>query len=99
MDFFFKRRNPIEAQMAARNAAIRACTALKDQGTVTQTIEPNVAGRVLFQATTWFAICPYKTVLLPNTYVRVIGQYNATTLIVEPVAPVNPQNPAIEQVS
>jgi len=94
---FFKRRNPIEAQMAARKAAL--CASLKEQGTVTQIIQPGVVGRVLFQATTWSAICLYPTVLPPNTSVRVIGQYNATTLNVEPVLPFIPQNSAAEQVS
>ncbi len=95
-----KVRNPVEVRHADTTQVTRAyCHSLKEQGVITQTVNPGVRGRVLFQATTWFAICPHTTVLSPQTFVRVIGQYNATTLIVEPVYPMMPSGAAIEQVS
>jgi hypothetical protein len=92
--------NPAETRHANRAKITMAyCHSLKDQGVITQTVNPGVRGRVLFQATTWFAICPHTTVLSPQTFVRVIGQYNATTLIVEPIHPMTSPSAAIEQVS
>jgi hypothetical protein len=52
---------------------------------VTEIIQPGQLGRVWFQATTWFAVCPYQAVLPPDTPVRVVGRYDTVTLIVEPV--------------
>jgi hypothetical protein len=96
----FKLVNPVESSHAATAEAIMAyCNPLKEQGIITQTVNPGTRGRVMFQATTWFAICPHKTVLSPQTFVRVIGQYNATTLIVEPIYPMTSSSAAIEQVS
>jgi hypothetical protein len=92
--------NPVEAHHAATTRAIMdSCNLLKEQGVITQTVNPGVRGRVLFQATTWFAICPHKAVLSPQTFVRVLGQYNATTLIVEPIHPMTSSSAAIEHVS
>lgn len=92
--------NPVEVRHADTPQVTRAyCHSLKEQGVITQTVNPGVRGRVLFQATTWFAICPHTTVLSPQTIVRVIGQYNATTLIVEPIHPMTLSSAAIEQVS
>jgi membrane protein implicated in regulation of membrane protease activity len=58
---------------------------LKKRGIVTEIIRPGKRGRVAFQATTWFAFCYYQVVLMPGMSVCVVDQYNATTLIVEPV--------------
>lgn len=96
----FKFLNPIEAQNTATRTTIAThCSAFQEQGIVTQIIQPGVLGRVRFQATTWFAICPYEVVMSPHTVVRVMGKYNATTLIVEPIYPMTSAHPAIEQVS
>jgi hypothetical protein len=92
--------NPIEAyNVVTKTTLANYCDRLKDQGIVTQMIQPGVLGRVRFQATTWFALCPYDAVMSPNTFVRVVGKYNATTLIVEPIYPMTLANPDIEQVS
>lgn len=63
-----------------------------DRAVVTEVIQPGFRGRVRFQATTWFAICPYHAVLPANTPVRVVEHYNATTLVVEPVFLVTPED-------
>ena len=92
--------NPVEAHHATTTKATMAyCNSFKEQGVITQTVNPEVRGRVLFQATTWFAICPHKMELSPQTFVRVVGQYDATTLIVEPIHPMTASSAAIEQVS
>ncbi|MGB3201505.1 MAG: NfeD family protein [Nodosilinea sp.] len=64
---------------------------LRQRATVTEVIRPDERGRVAFQATTWFALCRYQVVILPGAPVCVVGQHNATTLIVEPVQRVNAQ--------
>ncbi|MGB3518028.1 MAG: NfeD family protein [Elainellaceae cyanobacterium] len=71
------------------SSLLDAC--LRQRATVTEVIRPDERGRVAFQATTWFAVCPYQVVILPGAPVCVVGQYNATTLIVEPVQRVNAQ--------
>lgn len=67
------------------------CINLEQQATVIETVYLGQRGRVSYQATTWFAICVHPTVLLPNAPVRVVGFYNATTLIVEPIGAVAAQ--------
>ncbi len=62
---------------------------LKQRGTVTEIIRPGKRGRVAFQSTTWFAFCQYQVVLMPGMPVCVVDQYNATTLLVEPVPLLN----------
>jgi NfeD-like C-terminal, partner-binding len=57
----------------------------EESAVVTTIIRPGQRGRVCFQSTTWFAICPHHAVLPADTPVRVVEHYNATTLIVEPV--------------
>jgi membrane protein implicated in regulation of membrane protease activity len=77
--------SPRESQTTAQKAAIGSiCDNMDKLGTVAETIEPGKRGRVSFQATTWFAVCPYDVVLMPNTRVRVI-EHHDSTLIVEPV--------------
>jgi membrane protein implicated in regulation of membrane protease activity len=81
----FKWFFPVESQAKAQKAAIDSiCDKMDKQGTITEIIQPGQRGRVSFQATTWFAVCPHDIVLLPNTPVRVIEHHDCT-LIVEPV--------------
>jgi membrane protein implicated in regulation of membrane protease activity len=76
----------IESQTTAQKAAIGSiCDNMDKLGTIAETIHPGQRGRVSFQATTWFAVCPYDVVLMPNTRVRVI-EHHDSTLIVEPVS-------------
>ncbi len=79
--------NPAEVQMATHKALITQCKALKQTAIVVQHIQPGFVGRIHYQATDWSALCLHPSVLYPNTFVRVVGQYNATTLIVEPLLP------------
>lgn len=62
---------------------------LQQRATVTEAIRVGERGRVAFQSTTWFAFCYYQVEIPPGTPVCVVGRYNATTLIVEPVQLVN----------
>jgi|GEM_PF-6829254 hypothetical protein len=78
--------SPAEDQSSSQKAGINSVHAhWVERAVVTEDIQPGCRGRVLFQSTTWFAICPYYAVLPANTPVRVVNHYNATTLIVEPV--------------
>jgi membrane protein implicated in regulation of membrane protease activity len=78
--------SPVESRTKAQKAAIDSiCDNIDKLGTVAETIQPGKRGRVSFQATTWFAVCPYDVVLMRNTRVRVI-EHHDSTLIVEPVA-------------
>jgi membrane protein implicated in regulation of membrane protease activity len=70
---------------------------LNERAIVTEIIQPGERGRVSFQATTWFAFCPYYVVLLPDTPVQVVEQHNATTLVVAPILFVVPHtSPSID---
>lgn len=60
-------------------------THLQQRATVTEIIGVGERGRVAFQGTTWFAFCRYQVVIPPGMAVCVVGRYNATTLIVEPM--------------
>jgi membrane protein implicated in regulation of membrane protease activity len=92
--------NPVEVRIAESKAVIRArCSQFKEQGVVTQAIQPGELGRVRFQATTWAALCPYDMDLSVNTSVRIVGQYNATTLIVESILQIPPRISTIEHAS
>ncbi|TVQ13416.1 MAG: protease [Leptolyngbya sp. DLM2.Bin27] len=62
---------------------------LQHRAIVTEVIQPGQRGRVAYQGTTWVAFCRYQVVLPVNTPVRVVEQYSATTLIIEPVPLVN----------
>lgn len=75
----------VDPQTIAKKAAIGSiCDNMDKLGTVAEIIQPGKRGRVSFQATTWFAVCPYDVVIPPNTRVRVI-EHHDSTLIVEPV--------------
>jgi membrane protein implicated in regulation of membrane protease activity len=89
--------SPVESQVKAQKAAIGSiCENIDKLGTVAEIIQPGKRGRVSFQATTWFAVCPYDVVLMPNTRVRVI-EHHDSTLIVEPVAfGSNPALPSVQ---
>lgn len=56
-----------------------------EQARITADLYPGRVGRVWFQSTEWYAVCPYHVVLLAETPVRVIDRQNATTLVVVPV--------------
>lgn len=76
----------VDPQTIAKKAAIGSIYDNMDKlAKVAETIYPGQRGRVSFQATTWFAVCPYDVVLMPNTPVRVIGDRDSTILIVEPI--------------
>jgi membrane protein implicated in regulation of membrane protease activity len=91
--------SPVESQTTAQKAAIDSiCDNIDKLGTVAETIQPGKRGRVSFQATTWFAVCPYDVVLMQNTRVRVI-EHHDSTLIVEPVTfGSHPAVPSVEGV-
>ncbi|NJK69077.1 MAG: hypothetical protein HC789_16545 [Microcoleus sp. CSU_2_2] len=77
--------SPGESQTRAQKAAIGSiCDNMDKLGTIAETIHPGQRGRVSFQGTTWFGVCPYDVVLMPNTRVRVL-EHHDSTLIVEPV--------------
>lgn len=83
---FSKWFSRVESQTTAKKAAIGSIYDNMDKiAKVAETIHPGQRGRVSFQATTWFAVCPYDIVLMPNTPVRVIGDRDSTILIVEPI--------------
>ncbi len=87
----FKSESETDVQASSRNkdfALIR--NYLEQEAIVTTVIRPGKRGRVRFQATIWFAVCPYSTILLPETAVLVLGRHSATTLIVQPL----PSTPA-----
>ncbi|MGL5060369.1 MAG: NfeD family protein [Microcoleus sp.] len=86
------------SQTAAKQAAIASIQENTDKvATVTETIKPGQRGRIYFQGTTWFAICPYDVVLPPKARVRIIAEPDSTTLIVEPVP--EGTNPAVLSVA
>ncbi|ASC73294.1 hypothetical protein XM38_042580 [Halomicronema hongdechloris C2206] len=68
------------------NALIGGIQAMAKQGkaTVERIIQPGQRGRVHFQATYWFGICPDPVVLLPGMDVTVVGR-RGNTLIVRPM--------------
>lgn len=56
---------------------------LDREAIVTETIQPDRAGRVRYRGSWWSARCDRNVTLLPNTIVYVVGRYHLT-LLVEP---------------
>lgn len=57
------------------------------QATVTQTIAPQVLGRVKFRGTRWRAVSDRPYPLAEGTVVQVVGRHRTNILIVQPVNP------------
>jgi hypothetical protein len=57
------------------------------QAIVTQTIAPQVIGRVKFRGTRWRALSDRPYALPEGTLVQVIGRHRTSILIVQPVNP------------
>jgi membrane-bound ClpP family serine protease len=55
------------------------------QAVVTQTIAPQVLGRVKFRGTRWRALSDRAYPIAEGTVVRVIGRQRSNILVVEPV--------------
>lgn len=55
------------------------------QAVVTQTIAPQVLGRVKFRGTRWRALSDRTYPLVEGTIVQVIGRHRSNILIVEPI--------------
>ncbi|MEM9003845.1 MAG: NfeD family protein [Cyanobacteria bacterium P01_F01_bin.86] len=62
----------------------------KNQAVVTETISPNMLGRVKFQGTWWRAGSDLAFTLEAGTTVQVIGRHRCSILIVEPIHSVEP---------
>ena len=80
--FFFQPDSHTHARILTISDVNRS---LQEKAIVTKIIAPGEKGRISFQATEWFAVCPDDIVLPPGTSVRVIGSSDATTLIIEPL--------------